>query len=72
VIAAYGMYTFVKQNIGNYMLLRYHFVFFDFEEPVIFFVLDYVAVMGLFVLIGHYCAEGIRNMGNPPSAGRNK
>lgn len=72
VIAAYGMYAFVKRDIGNYMLLRYHFVFFDFEEPVIFFVLDYVAVMGLFVLIGHYCAEGIRNMGNHPSAGRNK
>ncbi len=69
VIAVYGMYAFVKRDIGNYMLLRYHFVFFDFEEPLVFFMLDYAAVMGLFVLIGHYCAECIRNMGNHPSAG---
>lgn len=62
VLAAYGIYAFAKRDIGNYMLLRYHFVFFDFEEPFIFFVLDYVAVMGLFVLVGHYCAEGLRKL----------
>ncbi|MCD8109164.1 MAG: hypothetical protein LUE14_03565, partial [Clostridiales bacterium] len=62
IIATYGIYAFVKRNIGNYMLLRYHFVFFDFEEPFIYFMLDYVAVMSLFVLVGHYCAEGLRKL----------
>ena len=33
------------------MLLRSRFVFFDFEEPLIFFYLDYIAVMGLFILV---------------------
>lgn len=61
-IAAYGFYAFVKRDIGNYMLLRYHFVFFDFEEPLILFVLDYAAVMGLLIFIGHYCAEGFKKM----------
>ena len=48
---------FVKREIGSYMLLRIQFVFFNFEEPLIFFLLDYAAVMGLFVFIGHYLTE---------------
>lgn len=56
-IAGYGVFAFVKREIGSYMLLKIQFVFFDFEEPLIFFLLDYVAVMGLFVFIGHYLAE---------------
>ncbi len=54
LIAAYGAYAFIKRDFGNYMLLRYHFVFFDFEEPLVLFWLDYVAIMGLFVYVGHY------------------
>ena len=57
VIAVYGVYAFVKRDIAGYMFLRIQFVFFDFEEPLIFFLLDYVAVMWLFVFIGHYFAE---------------
>ena len=32
--------------------LRTAFVFFDFEEPLALFFLDYLAVMGLFAIIG--------------------
>ena len=60
VIAAYGLYAFFKQEIGSYMLLKNQFVFFDFDEPLMLFLLDYVAVMGLFVFIGHYLAEGMK------------
>lgn len=59
-IAAYGVYAFVKREVGSYMLLRIQFVFFDFEEPLAFFLLDYVAVMGLFVFLGHYFAGFLR------------
>ena len=34
------------------MLMQVHFVFFDYEEPVAFFILDYMAAMGLFVFAG--------------------
>ena len=54
LIAGYGMYAFVKRDIGSYMLLQNQFVFFDFEEPLILFLLDYIASMGLFVFAGHY------------------
>lgn len=53
-IAAYGVYAFGVRQIGEYMLLKTPFVFFDFDEPLFFFYLDYLAVMGLFVCIGHY------------------
>lgn len=56
-IAAYGVYAFIKRDIGSYMLLKIQFVFFDFEEPLIVFLLDYMAIMGLFVFIGHYLTD---------------
>lgn len=56
-IAVYGIYAFSARAIASYMFLKIQFVFFDFEEPLIFFLLDYAAVMGLFVSIGHYLAE---------------
>lgn len=58
--AGYGIYAFIRREIGSYMLLKNQFVFFDFEEPLIFFIIDYMAVMGLFVFLGHYAAELMR------------
>lgn len=52
-----------KRDIGNYTLLKIHFVFFDYDEPLFFFLLDYIAVMGLFVFIGHYLAVFLRQHG---------
>lgn len=54
LIAGYGVYAFIKRDFVNYMFLRYHFAFFDFDEPIILFLLDYIAIMGLFVCAGHY------------------
>ena len=52
-IAAYGCYAFTKRQIGSYMFLKIHFVFFDYSEPVIFFFLDYIAIMWMFAYIGN-------------------
>lgn len=59
-VAAYGAYAFVERGIGGYMSLQNMFVFFDFEEPLILFYIDYIAVMALFVWIGHYLAKILR------------
>ena len=50
--AAYGAVTFIRRDVGLYLLLKSHFVFFDYSEPLIAFLLDYLAVMGLFVAVG--------------------
>lgn len=56
-------YAFIKREIGSYMLLKNQFVFFDYEEPLILFLLDYIAVMGLFMFVGHCFAESVRRVG---------
>lgn len=59
LIAGYGAYAFVQRGVGRYMTLQDQFVFFDFAEPLILFLLDYMAIMGLFVFIGHYFAKAL-------------
>lgn len=61
--AGYEVYAFIKRQIAEYLFLRTHFVFLDDTEPLIFFFIDYLAIMGLFVFIGHYLAKLIKNAG---------
>lgn len=53
VIALYGIVAFLQNDIFSYLFLRTHFVFFDYEQPLILFFADYLAMMGLFILIAH-------------------
>ena len=52
VIALYGCYVFVRRQLPAYMFLKTGFVFFDYNEPRVFFFLDYLAVMILFAVLG--------------------
>lgn len=61
LIAGYGIYAFIEKDFVTYMFLKIDFVFYDFEKPLILFLLDYLAIMGLFVWIGHYSAIAIKN-----------
>lgn len=60
LIVGYGVYAFIKREIGSYMFLKSHFVFFDFEEPVALFLLDYMAAEAVFVCAGHYFGTFLR------------
>lgn len=53
-IAVYGIYSFVKRGLYQKMFLLIDYAFFDYEEPIIFFFLDYLAIMGLFIFISYY------------------
>lgn len=57
VMALYGVYAFFARSIPQYMFLRTRFVFFDYEEPIIFFFFDYLAVMISFAWLGFYAAR---------------
>lgn len=59
-LAVYGIYAFKKRAIGTYMFLQAHFVFFDYKESLSLFLLDYLAVMGLFVFLGHYAGKSVK------------
>lgn len=54
VLAGYGIYAFMKRQIGDYLLLKNQFVFFDYSEPVVLFLIDYFCVIGLFAVLGYY------------------
>lgn len=60
-IALYGFYALLKRKIFSYMLLISQFVYFDFSEPLIWFLLDYIAVMGMFVWVGNLIAKSLIN-----------
>lgn len=62
-ISGYGIYAFIKRDIGGYMLLNNQFVFFDFEEPLVLFLLDYIAIMWLFAAVGHYLSVLTKRFG---------
>lgn len=53
VVSFYGVYAFFKRQIPQYMFLKLPFVFFDYGEPRIFFLLDYLSIMILFAMIGY-------------------
>lgn len=58
--AGYGVCAFVRRDIGTYMFLKSHFVFFDYGEAYVYFLLDYIAIGVLFVFIGYYVSEWLR------------
>ena len=60
LVAGYGVYAFIRREIGHYMFLQNQYVFFDFEEPLIFFLADYIAVIDLFVWVSYYFSKGLK------------
>lgn len=60
LIAGYGIYALAARRIYEYLFGITKFTFIDPEEPFVLFLLDYLAIMGLFVFISHYISEGIR------------
>lgn len=36
ILAVYGVYAFIKRQIGDYLLMKMHFVFYDYTESVLF------------------------------------
>lgn len=60
LLSAYGIHAFIQRGFGDYMLLRNEFVFFDFSEPLIFFFMDYLAIMALFAFVGYYTTKALQ------------
>lgn len=52
-ISAYGGVAFVQRGFPGYMSGRTAFAFFDYGEPIMLFLLDYLAIMVLFMMIGY-------------------
>ena len=53
LVALYGLYALIQRNILDYLFIRTAFVFFDFNEPIFLFYMDYLAIMGTFIFISY-------------------
>jgi hypothetical protein len=62
LIVGYGIYSFFTRQFTDYMFLRSQFVFIDFSEFLLFFFIDYLAIMGLFVSFGYYFGKLLGRM----------
>lgn len=60
--ASYGLYALIARKVPEYLFGITSFAFFDSSEPLVLFLLDYMAVMSLFVWIGHYLTVILREM----------
>lgn len=65
LIAGYGLVAFIKRDFLTCLLLRSEFLFLDYDEPVVLFYFDYLAVMGLCIFVGRYLAKLFRKIGAP-------
>lgn len=53
-ISVYGVYAFIHRQLGEYMTLRTQYVFFDFSEPMLYFITDYIAILLMSAFAGYY------------------
>ena len=63
--ALYGVVALFRRQIPTYLFLQTPFVYFDFQEPLVFFFLDYLAVMAAFVWLGHFLTKSLRKRNQP-------
>lgn len=61
-VMGYGIYAFMKRGLNDYLFLKIQFVFYDFSEPLIFFLLDYLAIMAMTAGIGYYFMRLLRKI----------
>ena len=53
-VALFGIYSFIQQNMVDYLFLRTAFVFWDETKPAWMFFVEILSIMGLFIAAGHY------------------
>ena len=51
-VCGFGFYYFIQNNFMDYLFLRTHFAFIDFDQMVAVMVLKYACTMALFAAVG--------------------
>lgn len=61
-ISIFGIYAFIQQNLTDYLFLKSAFVLWDETKPVVVFLAELLAIMGLFIAIGYYGQTQMRGL----------
>ena len=59
LITAYGIHVFIANRLYEYMFLITQFVFFDFDNPLILTLAEYISMIVLFAWIGYWLKKAI-------------
>lgn len=59
LIAVYGVYAIIVNELSSYLFLTSSFVYYDFEKPIVLFFLEYAAIMGLFIFLAYYGSKAL-------------
>ena len=60
MIAAIGIYEFIKLKLADYLFLRVQFVFFDISASALLTALQYASIMVLFAYIGYIISLALK------------
>lgn len=58
--AGCGLFVLLKRNLADNLFLRTEFVFLDYGESRLLFLLDYLALMALCVFVSHSLMKGLQ------------
>ena len=61
-ISIYGCIAFIRRGFPGYMSGKNAFAFFDYSEPRLYFFLDYLSIMVLFMMIGWLVIYGLQRV----------
>lgn len=59
-IACFGLLAFLRSGFSDYLLLRTHFLFFPPGQTTTGFLAEHLAILELFVWLGHYSGVFLR------------
>jgi len=54
LISTYGVYAFIKHNVGFYMFNLMEYAFFDYDQPAALFFMEYLAIVALCACTAYY------------------
>lgn len=61
-ISLCGIYAFIEQNIGSYLILKQAFVFFDFEKPTAQYFAEYISIIWMFTALSYYLNKALKKI----------
>ena len=57
IFCGWGMYEFLYYGMTDYLILRSHFVFLDYDKNPALLLLENTAMLGMWVLVGHQAGQ---------------
>lgn len=58
--AVYGLLALLNRKFFSYIFGKMAFAYVDYDEPVLWFFVDYAAIMALCIFVAHYTAKFLR------------